>query len=116
MFAAEQQPLDTLSTKELLDLIYNTNKDTIRQQNERFESLLEKYVEEEVEEEHPGAAATGADDKTTEPAAAPEIDPLTAMVMEQQAIETRKAELLLKYKKRTGSTKTRSDYGGPSHW
>ena len=48
-------------------------------------------------------SATAAGEETADPTplsnAAPEIDPLTAMVMEQEAIETRKAELLLKYKK-----------------
>jgi hypothetical protein len=84
------EPLDTLSTKELLVLIYATNKEAIRQQNERFQSLMEKYVEEEVDEE---------EQETPADTPAPEIDPLTAMVMEQDAIESRKAELLLKYKK-----------------
>jgi hypothetical protein len=86
------EPLDTLSTKELLDHIYDTNKESIRQQHERFQRLMDKHVEVEVEEEEQEMAT----DKTE---AAPEIDPLTAMVKEQEAIETRKAELLLKYKK-----------------
>lgn len=91
-------PLDTLSTKELLDLIYDANHEKVQQQKERFESLVEKYVEEEVEEgEQQRQDAAAAEAAAVE--AAPEIDPLTAMVMEQQAMETRKAELLLKYKK-----------------
>ena len=88
---AEQNPLDKLSTNELLDLIYEANKESVRKHNERFQSLLEKYVEEEVVDlQHEQEAVANV---------APEIDPLTAMVMEQQAIENRKQELLLKYKK-----------------
>ena len=83
-----------VSTKDILELIYQTNKGAIQKQNGRFQSLMEKYVEDEVEEE-----AAPEDTVQKEDSKAPEVDPLTAMVMEQEAIETRKAELLLKYKK-----------------
>lgn len=80
------------STKDILDAIYQINTGVIQQQKERFQSLMEKYVEEEVEDELHSP-------EPPQTAALPEVDPLTAIVMEQQAIETRKAELLLKYKK-----------------
>lgn len=83
------------SNKEILEIVYRTNKDIILQQRDRFQKLTEKYLEEEegVEETE---EETGP---TEEEPQAPEVDPLTAMVMEQEAIETRKAELLRKYKK-----------------
>ncbi len=83
--------LEVLSETEMLELIYQANKDVIQRQHERFQGLVEKYVEIELE-----------DVPSPEKAAPPqdvEVDPLTAMVMEQQALEMRKAELLLKYKK-----------------
>ncbi len=58
---------------------------------------MEKYVEAEEEDEHDKHASEEEVKET--PAPAPEIDPLTAMVMEQEARETKKAELYLKYRK-----------------
>ena len=81
------------STSELLNLIYERNKETIQKQHDRFQALVEKYVEVEI----PGEEAPSPEKDA--PLQVPDVDPLTAMLMEQQALETRKAELLLKYKK-----------------
>ena len=74
-----------------LELVSRWNADKVSQQNDRFNELMEKYVEEEEE--------TGTPEKEAAEKSTPEIDPLTAMMMEQEAQETRKAELLLKYRK-----------------
>jgi hypothetical protein len=74
-----------------LEYVFKWNEELISQQKARFNELMEKYVEEEEEEGSPEQEE--ADNK------AAEVDPLTAMVMEQEARETRKAELLLKYRK-----------------
>ena len=81
-----------------LESVFQWNQDTISQQTTRFHQLMEQYVEEEMTPEEEEAAAAAADmDK--QPAEVEVLDPLTAMVMEQEARETRKAELLLKYRK-----------------
>lgn len=85
--------VDTASTAQLLNLIYETNKEVIQKHHERFQSLVEKYVEVEIPAEE---AVSPANETHLQ---LPDVDPLTAMLMEQQALETRKAELLLKYKK-----------------
>ena len=75
-----------------VDSCWQWNMVTATQQNERFKTLMEKYIEEEEEEVPP----------TPEPEAAPavaDVDPLTAMVREQEERESRKAELYLKYRK-----------------
>ena len=75
-----------------LEHVLQWNEEALSQQKARFHELMEKYVEEEEEEEE-------QQHKKTEPPKPAEVDPLTAMVMEQQARETRKAELMLKYRK-----------------
>jgi hypothetical protein len=76
-----------------MEYVFKWNEGTIGQHNARFKELMEKYVEvEEEEEHHPSEEEV----KETAPL---EVDPLTAMVMEQEARETRKAELYLKYRK-----------------
>ena len=90
-----------------LEALTDYNHDAILKQTERFKALVEKYVEEtvQVDNEKPGMSkslsteSNEPDDglkSTSKPA---EIDPLTAMVMEKEAQETRKAELYLKYRK-----------------
>jgi len=89
-----------------LETVSAYNHDTVSAQAERFKGLVEKYVEEstEVDNEQPSLSKSlssenngfNGTNSTAEPA---EIDPLTAMVMEQEALETRKAKLYLKYRK-----------------
>ena len=89
-----------------LETLTDYNHDAIFKQAERFKCLVEKYVEETIEIDNekqsasssPSTENKGSDDfeSSSKPA---EIDPLTAMVMEQEAQETRKAELYLKYRK-----------------
>ena len=86
-----------------LNSILSHNEDEISRQAERFKNLVEKYTEEtsEVDNEHPDLSPSMPSDKfefdSTSNSA--EVDPLTAMVMEKEAQETRKAELYLKYRK-----------------
>merc|ERR1719162_1096841 len=89
-----------------LETVSAYNHDTISAQAERFKGLVEKYVEEstEIEEEQPSlsqslSSENNGFDGTNNTAEPGEIDPLTAMVMEQKAQEMRKAELYLKYRK-----------------
>jgi hypothetical protein len=84
---------NSASIADQLNLIYETNKELIQKQQERFQSLVEKYVEVEI----PVEEVQSPEKETVHQV--PDVDPLTAMLMEQQALETRKAELLLKYKK-----------------
>jgi hypothetical protein len=78
-----------------MEYVLKWNEDTIAQHNARFKELMEKYVEVEEEDEHDKHVS----EEEVKETPAPEIDPLTAMVMEQEARETRKAELYLKYRK-----------------
>jgi hypothetical protein len=73
------------------------NREIIAQQDERFKGLVEKHVEEDQDEGE--VQKEGQDVDKDMAGGVPEVDPLTAMVMEQEAIETRKAELYLKYRK-----------------
>jgi hypothetical protein len=91
IFLDPSQADPTASTT--LDFVYKWNQAAISEHNARFQELMAKYVEEEVEDEHEEGEASAA------PPAPAEIDPLTAMVREQEARETRKAELYLKYRK-----------------
>jgi hypothetical protein len=87
-----------------LETVTDHNHDIIVKQAERFTGLVEKYVEEktEVGNERPSASlsseSNGFDSANTNSNPV-EIDPLTAMVIEKEAQETRKAELYLKYRK-----------------
>ncbi len=84
-----------------VEVVFENNRDVIQQQEDRFKALVQKYVEETTD--------VGNDEHATPPlspeeigfdsAKPAEIDPLTAMVMEKEAQETRKAELYLKYRK-----------------
>lgn len=70
------------------------NERNIAKQNSRFQEFVTKYIEiEEEEETIPPEVAEGPNPPVAD------VDPLTAMMMEQEARETRKAELYLKYRK-----------------
>ncbi|KAG7366657.1 Rab-GTPase-TBC domain containing protein [Nitzschia inconspicua] len=81
-----------------LEEVTEYNRSVIAQQTEWFKSLVERHLEEDEQKQE-------EKEESTKEASAPsgsevaDIDPLTAMVMEQQAQETRKAELYLKYRK-----------------
>jgi len=91
--------LNTMTTPSLfLSAIQQHNAFVIQQHQQRYQQLVEKYVGEEEEEQEDGEADDIHYGKSTS-VPVPEIDPLTAMLMEQKAEESRKAELLLKYKK-----------------
>ena len=100
----------TTSVPSLLMAIQQQNATTLQQHQQRFQHLVEKYVdvEEEVyddkdnnecEEEERMEDAQTVTKQSTPTTKISEMDPLTAMLMEQKAEETRKAELMLKYKK-----------------
>jgi hypothetical protein len=75
-----------------LEFCFQWNSETVSQQNARFRELMEKYIEEEEEVKEAEQEATAAH-------TALDIDPLTAIVREQEERESRKAELYLKYRK-----------------
>ena len=88
-----------------VEMVFENNRDVIQQQEDRFKNLVQKYVEETTDvgnDEHatpplsPEEIGFDSANSTAKPA---EIDPLTAMVMENEAQEMRKAELYLKYRK-----------------
>ena len=79
-----------------LETVFKFNERIIQEQNARFQEFVRKYVEVEVEERDEEGQES---EENNQNSAAAEIDPLTAMVMEQEARETRKAELMLKYRK-----------------
>jgi hypothetical protein len=84
----------------LLVAMQQHNAIAIQQHQQRYQQLVEKYIEEEgggEDEEDVGTETMARDQTPTKTIL--EMDPLTAMVLEQKAQETRKAELLLKYKK-----------------
>ena len=85
----------TVSTS--LEACWQWNSTTVTQQNERFKGLMEKYIEEE--EEVMNQTAEQSVQGSSSPPAVSDIDPLTAMVREQEERESRKAELYLKYRK-----------------
>ena len=86
-----------------IEQVHKWNEEAIAHQNDRFQQLMEKYIEEEDDEEEEAGASAGAgpggDGPGENATVAVDIDPLTAMVREQEARETRKAELYLKYRK-----------------
>jgi hypothetical protein len=87
-----------------LQTVHDCNIEVIAQQNDRFKILVEKHVEEDETEQqarqrHEEGSSNGTTDTGQEASTAPEVDPLTFMVMEEEARETRKAELYLKYRK-----------------
>jgi hypothetical protein len=85
----------------LLMAIQQHNAAAIQRHQQRFQQLVEKYVD--VIEEDDGEETMDDPDKVPKQSIPTskifEMDPLTAMLMEQKAEETRKAELMLKYKK-----------------
>ena len=83
-----------------LEEIVAENQELVQQQSTRFERLMEKHVvEEKEEEEQPSTTSKPSPQQDPTPDPAPEYDPLTAMVMENEAKETRKQELYLRYRK-----------------
>ena len=86
-----------------LEEIYQQNKEIIAQQQKRFQELVEKHVEmedEEEEQQHVNVAAEqGIVQKKQQATVVDDMDPLTAMVRENEERETRKQELYLKYRK-----------------
>lgn len=89
-----------------LETVLNHNHQLITKQADRFKDLVEKHLEEPTGDSNdsheqsnnlsPNRNELG--DVNPSPKSA-DIDPLTAMVMEQEAQEIRKAELYLKYRK-----------------
>jgi hypothetical protein len=88
-------------TNMTLEEIILENQDLVKQQSTRFERLMEKHVhsEEEDDENEEEVTASAAVPEQAPQQPAPEYDPLTAMVMENEARETRKQELYLRYRK-----------------
>mmetsp|Transcript_14878 Transcript_14878/g.41426 ORF Transcript_14878/g.41426 Transcript_14878/m.41426 type:complete len:656 (+) Transcript_14878:96-2063(+) len=83
-----------------LQAVLEYNRDVVVQQAERFKELVGKHVEEKLDEGENSEHTDSNDLDNSNASAKPsEIDPLTAMLMEQEAQETRKAELYLKYRK-----------------
>jgi hypothetical protein len=85
-----------------LDEILECNRPLVSQWNLRFKELVEKYFEEsEKDVNHIQLPQSDNDDNNNNNNhnVTPDLDPLTAMVMEQQAQDTRKAELYTKYRK-----------------
>jgi hypothetical protein len=92
-----------------LDVLFQHNKSIVSDLGEKFKELVTKHVEEDedggnnnndddgTEADNNSGKSNGGNEGGN--AHATEIDPLTAMVMEEQARETRKAELYLKYRK-----------------
>lgn len=77
-----------------LETVLEANGEQILKQNDRYQDLVSRYMDVEVEEEQ-----VNEQDQGQHAQSAAEIDPLTAMVMEKEAHESRKAELYLKYRK-----------------
>jgi hypothetical protein len=102
-----QDPSLTIAPRSCtLEDVTELNRQMIINQGERFKYLVEKYVEEDVNENdnnNSGDETNNNNNKGNDTAAAAStsamLDPLTAMVMEEEARETRKAELYLKYRK-----------------
>ena len=98
---------DDPTTQPTLDSIYKLNTALIAQQNDKFHELMGKYVHEEEDrsESHDDKGLPSSNDgcETGESGEtsgfASDVDPLTAMVMEQEGRERRKQELYLKYRK-----------------
>ena len=100
-----------------LETVTEYNSEIIAKQGERFKELVEKHVEEtegvdatkneQQQQQQPNnnvSSSSGNNNNnnnnaTIDDTAKFAFDPLTAMVMEQEAQETRKAELYLKYRK-----------------
>lgn len=93
-----------------LETVLECNKETVMECNKVFKELVEKHVEEteEVDESSlDNIAGTNGQVLSSSSSSTPDtsksievdVDPLTAIVMEKEARETRKAELYLKYRK-----------------
>ncbi|KAL3899100.1 MAG: hypothetical protein SGARI_006532, partial [Bacillariaceae sp.] len=94
----QEPPSSDISRQCTLAEVTECNRELVEQQNERFKKMVEQHLEEDEEEPEGDNQAAAAPDATNNNSAAM-LDPLTAMVMEQEAQETRKAELYLKYRK-----------------
>eukprot|EP00934_Nitzschia_sp_Nitz4_P002206 Nitzschia sp. Nitz4//scaffold31_size150131//53596//55515//NITZ4_002822-RA/size150131-processed-gene-0.105-mRNA-1//1//CDS//3329547641//2206//frame0 len=91
----------TWTESQVVQLFFEQNETLIQQQAEKFQRLNDEYllVQEEGEPEAPPTTSSQHAQAATPDSSATDMDPLTAMVMEQEAIENRKAELMMKYKK-----------------
>ncbi|MGK3749721.1 MAG: hypothetical protein ACI8RD_002017 [Bacillariaceae sp.] len=86
------------SSSTTLETILECNRETLIECNRIFKELVEKHVEEAEEVvESNGQESSSTSTTTKNPEV--DIDPLTAIVMEEEARETKKAELYLKYRK-----------------
>lgn len=99
IYQGTQEGDPTTTEAQLLAMVYQSNQGAIQAHNERFAKLVEEHVEEEVPESEVETHEAPASTDATTPQSAPEVDPLTAIVLEQDAIQTKKDELMLKYKK-----------------
>jgi len=104
--AANNTNVDSDENLCTLQTVLEYNSEIIAKQADRFKELVEKYIEETIDEAENGEEQSknclsdnSRVDVSNAAAKRAEIDPLTAMVMEQEAQETRKAELYLKYRK-----------------
>jgi hypothetical protein len=93
----QEPPSSVISLEEVTEC----NRLLVDQQNDRFKKMVEQHLEEEepTEDANNSEKQAVASDISPETDVNQMLDPLTAMVMEQEAQETRKAELYLKYRK-----------------
>jgi hypothetical protein len=112
LLALPSSEKDAWSTEEL----YTYNASLLHDQRTRYQELVEKYevhqesTTEEEEEDKPEAALAERSDEATTAAA---LDPLTAIVREQEAQAKRRRELELKYRKER-ARRNRGIYQGES--
>jgi hypothetical protein len=111
LLALPSSEKDAWSTEEL----YAHNASLLRDQRTRYQQLVEKYEVHhesttEEEEDKPEAALA---ERSDEAATAAALDPLTAIVREQEAQAKRRRELELKYRKER-ARRNRGIYQGES--
>lgn len=83
-----------------LQAVLEYNSDVVAQQLGRFRELVERHAEEKIDEgENSQDKGNDELDNLNTAAKSTEVDPLTAILIEQEAQETRKTELYLKYRK-----------------
>jgi len=91
-----------------LETVLEYNKETLMECNKVFKELVEKVEEtEEVDDSSDNMDGTNDQALSSSSSSTPDttksievdVDPLTAIVLEKEARETRKAELYLKYRK-----------------
>lgn len=86
------------SSSATIETVLECNKETLIECKNIFKELVEKHVEEAVViVESNGQESSSS--STTKERTEIDIDPLTAIVMEEEARETKKSELYLKYRK-----------------